>query len=411
MRPNALNLMAYGLLALPVAFAGLPLFIHAPDYYATDLGVSLAAMGAVLVGLRLVDAVQDPVIGAMSDRFHHGRRWIVLSGAVLLGAGFWMLFHPAGEPLIWMAISILICTTGFSMVGINLQAMGGLWQVDGAERVKVAGVREGLGLIGLLLGSVTPTVLARSMDRGVAFHGLSILCVISLMVGIAAFWRWSGAVTLARPPTASSLSYLAVVREAWVRRFILTYGLSSLASAIPAVLIIFYVRDHLNAEAYTGLFLILYFVSGAAAMPLWQRISTRFGKGRAWGLSMVLASLTFVWAFVLPEGAVVGFVIVCILSGTAFGADLALPSAMIADRLEASGHETAASRYYALLAFVSKLALSVATGLSLPALDALGYRPGVSGSGQYLPLFYALIPCFIKIIAALNLRFGPLYRH
>lgn len=46
MRPNAINLMSYGLLALPVAFAGLPLFIHAPDYYATDLGVSLAAMGA-----------------------------------------------------------------------------------------------------------------------------------------------------------------------------------------------------------------------------------------------------------------------------------------------------------------------------------------------------------------------------
>jgi Na+/melibiose symporter-like transporter len=411
MRPNALNLITYGVLALPVAFAGLPLFIHAPDYYATDLGVPLAAMGAALVGLRLIDAVQDPLIGSLSDRFHEMRRVIVLSGAVLLGAGFWMLFHPAGEPLLWMALSILICTTGFSMVGINLQAMGGLWQVDGSERVKVAGSREGLGLIGLLLGSVTPTVLARSMEAGAAFHWLSVLCLISLIIGVTAFWHWSGRAEMARPAKAVSLNYLTLMREPWVRRFIVTYGLSSLASAIPAVLIIFYVRDHLNAEAYTGLFLILYFVSGAATMPLWQRISARFGKGRAWGLSMVLASLTFMWAFILPPDAVIMFAAVCILSGTAFGADLALPSAIVADRLEAQGHETAASRYYALLAFLSKLALSLATGLSLPALAWFGYQPGVAHSGVYLPLFYALIPCVIKVMAALSLRLSPLYRH
>ena len=32
------SLFSYGGLALPVAFAGLPLYIHAPDYFTTEYG-------------------------------------------------------------------------------------------------------------------------------------------------------------------------------------------------------------------------------------------------------------------------------------------------------------------------------------------------------------------------------------
>ena len=57
------QLFKYAFLALPLAFAGLPIYIHAPDYYTTNLGISLTAIGYILLILRAVDAVQDPIIG------------------------------------------------------------------------------------------------------------------------------------------------------------------------------------------------------------------------------------------------------------------------------------------------------------------------------------------------------------
>ena len=68
------RLIQYGLIAFPLAFAGLPIYLHAPDFYAVNLGLRIEAIGAVLLILRLFDAVQDPVIGRLSDRFHAQRQ-------------------------------------------------------------------------------------------------------------------------------------------------------------------------------------------------------------------------------------------------------------------------------------------------------------------------------------------------
>ena len=44
--------LAYGLLGLPLAFAALPLYVVLPHYYASNLGLPLASVGALLYGMR-----------------------------------------------------------------------------------------------------------------------------------------------------------------------------------------------------------------------------------------------------------------------------------------------------------------------------------------------------------------------
>ncbi|MEM8802354.1 MAG: MFS transporter, partial [Pseudomonadota bacterium] len=55
-------LAPYALFASALAMAGLPIYIHAPKFFVDEYGVSLAALGAVLFGLRLLDVVQDPAL-------------------------------------------------------------------------------------------------------------------------------------------------------------------------------------------------------------------------------------------------------------------------------------------------------------------------------------------------------------
>ena len=414
---NRPDLFLYGALALPLAFAGLPVYLHAPDFYATTYGLSLAALGAVLLGLRVVDAVQDPLIGAFSDAFAHRRKSILLAGAFLLLAGFAGLFNPpvlsGTGHLAWFAVNVFVCTTGFSIMSINYQALGALWPASSPDRTRITGTREALGLVGILAASVLPSVLRNRYDAAAAFQVVTLVLAVLLVVGGLLFLRWyarhSG--TAAKAPSLATAPSVAtapggfrdLLRDGWARRFYGIYFISNFASAIPAVLVLFYIRDRLAAETWTGLFLLVYFLSGAVSMPIWQRVARRVGTARAWGISMVVAVITFVWAFSLGAGDIVPFVIVCVLSGAALGADLSLPPALLADRIDHVEDQAIASRYFSGAAFFAKASFALATGLTLPMLDALGYVPGqpaVAEIGIYLSGVYALVPCAIKITAA-----------
>ena len=408
---NRPDLFLYGALALPLAFAGLPVYLHAPDFYATTYGLSLAALGAVLLGLRVVDAVQDPLIGAFSDAFAHRRKSILLAGAFLLLAGFAGLFNPpvlsGTGSLAWFAVNVFVCTTGFSIMSINYQALGALWPASSPDRTRITGTREALGLVGILAASVLPSVLRNRYDAAAAFQVVTLVLAVLLVVGGLLFLRWyarhSG--TAAKAPSLATApgGFRDLLRDGWARRFYGIYFISNFASAIPAVLVLFYIRDRLAAETWTGLFLLVYFLSGAVSMPVWQRVARRVGTARAWGISMVVAVITFVWAFSLGAGDIVPFVIVCVLSGAALGADLSLPPALLADRIDHVEDQAIASRYFSGAAFFAKASFALATGLTLPMLDALGYVPGqpaVAEIGIYLSGVYALVPCAIKITAA-----------
>jgi glycoside/pentoside/hexuronide:cation symporter, GPH family len=404
-------LASYGALALPLAFAGLPVYLHAPDFYATTFGLSLAALGGVLLALRAVDAVQDPLIGVLSDRFAARRKSILLAGAFLLMAGFSGLFNPPSfavtaqtAPLIWFALNVFVCTTGYSIVTINYQALGGLWRASPSGRTRITAAREALGLCGILAASILPTVLANRYDAAAAFQIVTLVLAVLLALGGMVFFRWYKSARLSQSDSVAGSGNLRdILRSPWGRRFYAIFFISNLASAIPAVLVLFYIRDRLAAAEWTGLFLLVYFLSGALSMPVWLAVARRTGKAKAWGVSMIVAIVTFVWAFTLGPGDIVPFAIVCVLSGAALGADLALPPAIVADRIAAANDQSRAASYFSASAFFAKASFALATGLSLPLLDGLGYTPGVravGGIGLYLSGVYALTPCAIKIVAA-----------
>jgi Na+/melibiose symporter-like transporter len=392
-------------MAFPLAFAGLPVYLHAPDFYASELNVPLAAIGTALLILRFVDAVQDPLIGYYSDRFSAKRGWIVIVGAVLLGLGFWMIFHPkTGSQLGWFSLSVFICTTGFSVVSINIQALGGLWQAAPHQRTLITGWREAIGLVGLLAAAIVPSLLGRADDAEAAFHLLTLIYLPLLLAATISLLGWMGRTRFDEQACATvGGNWASFLMSPWRRLFYGIYFLNALASAIPAVLVIFFIRDRLQAETETGLFLLLYFLSGALGMPIWQYLSGPLGKCRAWGWSILLAILTFSWALFLGPGDREAYAAICVLSGLALGADLALPPSILADHIAVRGHQHYASRYFSVMTLISKASLALATGLILPALGLAGYQPGRIADQQvtvYLSLAYALAPLVVKTAAA-----------
>lgn len=402
--------MQYGLLAMPLAFASMPLYIHAPDFYAAGLGAPLATIGTLLLGLRFVDAVQDPIIGRLSDRFAAYRKQMIAIAALLLVGSFYALFNPDEDHLlVWFALSMLLATTAFSIISINLNTLGGLWSTDMHEKTRITSMREAFGLIGLLCAVILPSWLMRSMPASAAFSWVSALLAMLACIAMVAFWKWSQRVTIKEPQKISQqVSLLRVIKTLPndTRRFLMVYGISMLASSMPALLVLFFIRDRLHAESYTGLFLLLYFLAGIIGMPLWQRLSHAKGKANAWIASMLLAAGSLVWAFFLGSGDIWQFAAICLLSGIAFGADLALPPSILADQIQHHASEHNASIQFALLAFLAKASLALASFIGLSLLDIAEFKPAqenAAGALLMLSMLYAVLPGIIKLLSALLL--------
>lgn len=396
------GVLAYGVLGLPLAFAALPIYVHVPRLYADGLGLSLTVVGAVLLFARVLDALTDPLIGWFADRFT-SRRLSLVMGLPLLAAGMVALLSPpAHAGAMWLAVQVFIVTLGYSVVSINYYAWGAELGHQPQERTRVVASREQFALVGVVLAAALPSLLADDMSTGLARLAWIFVPILVLAAGITLL---AGPVPDQRRPTSAAMwqGLRGAIGHRPFVLLLLVFAANGIASAIPATTVLFFVADVLGAEAWSGGFLVLYFVAGAASLPLWVRISGRIGKLRAWAVSMLLAMLVFVWAWTLAVGDVWAFGLICVLSGVALGADLALPPSMLADMLarDAGAGKPGAGACFGWWNFVTKANLALAAGLALPLLGLLGYAPGTRDEVGLaaLAVVYALVPVALKTLA------------
>src|SRR3954452_11319629 len=95
------RLLFYALPAIPIAAMTLPLYIIVPTFYSETLGLSLGAVGAALLVVRIMDAVSDPLIGWASDRWRPAfgrRRSFFLMALPVASMACVMLFWPPEKP-------------------------------------------------------------------------------------------------------------------------------------------------------------------------------------------------------------------------------------------------------------------------------------------------------------------------
>ena len=410
--PSKTALLQYSILAFPLAFAGLPLYIHAPDFYTRNLGLSVGLIGIILLAIRLFDALQDPVIGYISDQYARLRFAIVIAGLVMLTGGMAAVFYGPQwgvSVALWFTFSMILATTGFSIVTINLSMIGGLWYDAPRQRTRISAWREAFTLLGLLVASTLPAALHIFNPAEEAFRLLFWIFAVVMVFGFVMFTGFMRQISsdhkITQTHTQVALSFVPIL-SGQNRHFFAVCFLTHLAAAIPGVMVLFFIRDYLDAEHLSGLFLFLYFIAGALFMPVWVRLANRIGKERAWLSGMLLAVAVFIWAFFLQPDDIVAYAIICVLSGTALGADLALPPSILADRITQQQNEATATQYYAVIAFIPKTTMAIASGGSFLVLDYLGFVAGAENTPTVLQgiiVLYALIPCAIKLIAAYTL--------
>ncbi len=396
------------LVAAALAFGGLPLYVHAPRFYAEEMALGLPVMGAVLLAARALDSVQDPAIGWLADRLRHRRELWAAAAMLLLAAGFLVLFAPPGwgAPMPRFALGLAAAFTGFSALQIALYdhglALAGRAGGAHTAHTRIALWREAGGLAGVCLAALAPAALGAALGPAGAFLGFAVVftTVAALSVAVmAGHWRASGAAPAGRGGFCGALAAPGVLP-------VLGFGfVNALPTAVTSTLFLFFVADVLEAEAHAGPLLLLFFASAAAAAPAWASVADRVGRRAALACGMSLSIAAFAWAWRLGPGDVAPFYGIAAASGAALGADMTLVPAMLAARIDGGG-----GRVFAIWTFLQKSALALAAGVALPALAFSGFDPAapVTAEGRAaLSAAYAVVPCLLKLAAIAALAILP----
>ena len=398
--------LSYGLLALPLAFVAMPLYLSLPAHYAQHFSVPLGALGLALLLARLLDAVCDPWIGRWVDGVLMRTRSRVLLGCAAAALVLWVslhrLFFPwseSGAGLWWsFGIALSLTYVSWSLLSITHQAWAARLGPSDGLQARWVSWREGLALVGVMLASTTAS--------WVGWGPLLAVCAVALLVGLAGLARTPWVEWRSPPPQeVAGKGFSSPWQSSAFRQLMAVFVVNGMASAIPATLVLFFIRDRLQAPTWEPVFLGSYFAAAALSMPGWVRRVGRHGLLSCWRLGMLLSVAAFAWTLGLQGGdswSAWAFLAICVASGAALGADLVVPASALAAVIRAHlSQAQQEGRTFGWWNFASKLNLALAAGLALPLLQWWGYVPGQSQASATGPLSlaYGLLPCLLKLIA------------
>lgn len=391
------RLGAWAGFAAVLSAAGLPIYIHAPKFYVDSYGVSLGALGGVLFALRLIDVVQDPLLGRLAAKVQRFREIAVVLAALLLALGMVGLFAvvPPVAPLAWFGLTLTLVFSAFSFLTILFYANGvsKAPQLGPNGHIRLARWRESGALLGVCLAALLPAVFEAS--------GLPVFPAFALTFAVAAgaatiAMRGEWAATAPMPSTG----FTAILQDSQSRRLLLIALVNATPVAVSSTLFLFFVESRLEAPGLEGPLLLLFFLAAAVTAPFWGFAAERLGTKRVLVSAMILSVLAFAGALALGPGDTMPFALVCLGSGAALGADMTLLPAIFAKRL--AKVSPAATEGFALWSFVSKFTLAFAAVALLPLLEWQGFRSGVTNGDESLwalSLLYAGLPCLLKCLA------------
>lgn len=399
MKLSRSTLYYYALPAFSLAMLGLPLYIYLPTFYTQYVGLSTLEVGLILFLARSLDLVLDPLIGSLSDRFAH-RKIMMFIGMIILIAGFFALSYPM-KSWIWLLGFSFVAYSGWSLMSIPYLALSAELSRDYHDNTRLASARELFTIVGLVSALIIPYAMNIAEDAEATIRLMLLIVGVSLPLLFLLFSQ-----KIKEPDKVSHpLNFINGLKYLWLhtpdaRSLFLAFFTNSLANALPATLFLFFVSLVLETPERTGAFLLLYFISGLVALPVWLYLAKSWGKKKTWIVSMALASLAFSFVPLLQSGDEFYFLLITLVSGFSLGADMALPAAIqadIAQKLEDHGQRLTGV-LFGFWAMLTKLSLAFAVGISFGLLGLIGFEPELPTSDalNMLSLLYGLAPVLFK---------------
>jgi glycoside/pentoside/hexuronide:cation symporter, GPH family len=419
--PGARVGYAAGDLGISIAYFAVGFFFL---FYLTDIvGLSPAVAGTVVLIGKLWDGVNDPLIGILVDRTRsrHGRKRVyLLYGAVPFALSFVALWWlPAGSASVATAVLATVLTlvfaTTYSLVGVPYQALVPVMTADYDERTRLVSYKAVTSAIGVVIGGGIALVVSRQVGVESALRimaaAFGVAIAATVLIAATSTRRYARSDTVEINPVPLR-RYLQLGTEPNVVTLLAYKLLGAVATGVLTASLP-YVATHVLGSGQLATFsLAAYTVTGAALVPVWNRLTHRFDKRRLVLVSNVAAAAVLaVVALLATAGSTALFVAGSALLGAVMAAYLVIPPSLVPDLVdyyEDERGERHEAVFFGLWMTVHQLGLGAAGFVLGVFLGVFGYRAGVDTQDPTavlgVRLAFGLIPGLFLVLAALLLQ-------
>lgn len=398
-------------------------------YFLTNVaGLNAALAGTVLLLGRIWDAVNDPIIGWLSDRTRSpwGKRhaWMIW-GAIPFGLFCFLqwvvptlgldLNTHQGRLFWYYVIVSLLFDTAYTAVVLPYSALAPELTPDYNERTSLISIQMAFsvaaGIGALVLAQVLFAAVADTQQQYRLLGGICAL--FSVLVIYLCVWgtrdRTRASSNLPPVSTPFTLASLwANIQSVWGdRAFQLvtgTYVLAWVSVQVSAAVLPYYVQVWMQLpETHVTQMAIAVQLTTFVMIFVWSYISRRIGKKVVffWAIPVLVVSQTSL--YFLQPGQLSWMYICGVGIGVGLAAIYLVPWSMLPDVIDGDELKTGQRReglFYGFMVQLQKVGLAIALFLVGKGLDWAGYIP--SQGGASIPAQPA------PVLQAIRLEMGPL---
>jgi len=445
---NLLTKLAYGAGDLGPAITANVLAVFLLVFLTDVAGMSPGLAGSMLLLGKAWDAVNDPMVGWLSDRTQNrnGRRlpWM-LWGAIPFGVFFmlqWVVPQFSSNPAVnewalfayYLAVSVVF-NSFYTAVNLPYTALTAELTQDYDVRTTLNSYRFTFSIGGSILSLILALAIFsnREMSPAQQYFWLGSICAILAVIPLfLCVWGVRRRVMeLERDrleqPQPAPLSYQEQLKIAFSNRaFLFVVGIylcSWLAVQNTVTVIPYFVKNWmgLGNNDFTQVIIAVQ-VTSLLMLFVWSRVSRHIGKRAVYFMGMTLWIIAQIGLFRLQPGQIGLMYCLAVMAGFGVSTAYLIPWSMIPDVIELDEWETGQRRegvFYSFMVLLQKMALALGLFLVGQVLQASGFITATDGAVQTsqpesalfaIRLMVGPIPALVLIMGLVLAYFYPITR-
>ena len=391
-------------------------------FYTDVFGISMSAVAALMLFSRFWDAINDPIVGGLTDRtksrWGRYRPWLLIAApltAVVLMISFWA--HPDWSntaKIVYMTITYCILVLGYTCVNIPYGTLCGAMTQNIEERAKINTFRSVSAMIAIGIINIITLPLISRLGGGSNKRGYLLVAVlygtIFAACHIFCFAKTKEAVTIPEKKKTPIKLQIQTVLQNKPYLLALLFGVTLYGRNADALYYFKYVEGSESLFTTYSMAIIVPSIIGAGLFPIifkWTGNKGRAASILALGTGVCMLSLYFFSPVKTPAM----FYICSGLTQFFFAGFNTAIYAIIPDCVEYGEWKTGIRNdgfQYAFISLGNKIGMAIGTSVLAATLGAAGFKANIEQNSTVLSIMkhsFSTIPGILWIITAVALFF------
>ncbi|MEZ2583796.1 glycoside-pentoside-hexuronide (GPH):cation symporter [Kluyvera intermedia] len=394
-------------------------------FYTNIYGLPPAVMGTLFLVVRVLDAITDPIMGAIADqtksRWGRFRPWLLIICVPFAVSCVLVYSTPNFEQtgkIVYAVVAYIFMTLMYTAINIPYCSLGAAITADPKENLSLQSWRFAVATIGGAMGTALILPLADLIAPGDRASGMQwamgIFGAIGCVMFLICFMTTRERITPVKEENLNILRDVRILMKNDQWRILSIYNLAMLCGVVVrGSLLVYFVQYILNQGSnIISLFMLATTVAAVVGSLAAKQLGSRMCKIRASVWINILSALLGLAFLVLPANYWVPAFIVHIILNILQGINAPLQWSMITDANNYGEWKTQrriTGMNVAANIFIIKLGVAIGGALTGWGLAFYGYQAGVEQQSaeaiRGVLILFTVLPAIFYLITAVSIRY------